>query len=194
MPLTTPTLHHIRPKLSTTSSAKDERHKQRSFFRQRTMDCGYWLAIYIWRSFIPFVIRRKIVVARSGGFRGDWWIWVCFSPINLFLSVDRVEFEMAVLKQRKIDGERRVFQDKLTDHYFFIAQKRNSCVFSLFGKNIEYSFSGSSREGHEVSNITLTTNQPPSPAANQLTSSRLQRTPNWLGIGHNAAGGHVNVP
>ena len=29
---------------------------------------------------------------------------------------------MAVLKQRKIDGERRVFQDKRTDQYFFIAQ------------------------------------------------------------------------
>ena len=27
---------------------------------------------------------------------------------NLFFSVERVEFEMAVLKQRKIDGERRV--------------------------------------------------------------------------------------
>ena len=30
-------------------------------------------------------------------------------------------FEMAVLKQRKIDGERRVFQDKRTEQYFFIA-------------------------------------------------------------------------
>ena len=34
-----------------------------------------------------------------------------------------------MLKQRKIDGERGVFQDKWTDQYFFIAQKRNSCVF-----------------------------------------------------------------
>ena len=41
----------------------------------------------------------------------------------------RVEFELDVLKQRKIDGERRVFPDKWTDQYFFIAQKRNSCVF-----------------------------------------------------------------
>ena len=47
----------------------------------------------------------------------------------MFFSVERVEFELAVLKQRKIDGERRVFQDKWTDQYFFIAQKRNSCVF-----------------------------------------------------------------
>ena len=45
------------------------------------------------------------------------------------LYVERVEFELAVLKQRKIDGERRVFQDKWTDQYFCIAQKRNSCVF-----------------------------------------------------------------
>ena len=73
----------------------------------------------------------------------------------LFFSVERVKFKLAVLKQRKIDGERRAFQNKRTDQYFFIAQKRNSCVFSLFGNNIEYSFSGSSREVHEVSNITL---------------------------------------
>ena len=30
-----------------------------------------------------------------------------------------------MLKQRKIDGERRVFQDTWTDQYFFIAQKGN---------------------------------------------------------------------
>ena len=35
-----------------------------------------------------------------------------FRAKNLFFSVERVEFEMAVLKQRKIDGERRVFQDE----------------------------------------------------------------------------------
>ena len=66
---------------------------------------------------------------------------------------------MDVLKQRKIDGERRIFQDKWTDPYFFIAQQRNSWVFSLFENKIEYSFSGSSREGHDVSNITLTPSQ-----------------------------------
>ena len=32
---------------------------------------------------------------------------------------------MAVLKQRKIDGERRVFQDEETHQHFFIAQKGN---------------------------------------------------------------------
>ena len=52
-----------------------------------------------------------------------------FAQKNLFFSVERVEFEMAVLKQRKIDGERGVFQDKWTDQYFFIAHKRNSCGF-----------------------------------------------------------------
>ena len=34
---------------------------------------------------------------------------------------------MAVLKQRKIDGERRVFQDEETHQHFFIAHKRHSC-------------------------------------------------------------------
>ena len=43
----------------------------------------------------------------------------------MFFSVERVEFEMAFSKQRKIDGERRVFHDKWTDQYFFIAQKGN---------------------------------------------------------------------
>ena len=77
---------------------------------------------------------------------------------------------MAVLKQRKIDGERRVFQDKWTYQYFFIAHERNSCGFSLFGNIIEYSFRrGSSREGHEeMSNITLTPNQSLEATANQF--------------------------
>ena len=87
----------------------------------------------------------------------------------MFFSVERVEFEMAVLKQRKIDGERRVFQDNWTDQYLFIAQKRNSCVPSLFGNNIEYSFRlGLSREGHEASNMTLTLSKSLNAAANQL--------------------------
>ena len=33
--------------------------------------------------------------------------------------------EMALSKQRKIDGERRVLQDTWTDQYFFITQKGN---------------------------------------------------------------------
>ena len=49
-----------------------------------------------------------------------------FSHKNLFFSVERVEFEMAVLKQRKIDGERRVFQDEEKHQYFFIAHRKNS--------------------------------------------------------------------
>ena len=32
-----------------------------------------------------------------------------FAQKNLFFSVERVEFEMAVLKQIKIDGGRRIF-------------------------------------------------------------------------------------
>ena len=49
-----------------------------------------------------------------------------FAQTNLCFSVERVEFKMAVLKQRKIDGESRVFQDEETHQYFFIAHKRNS--------------------------------------------------------------------
>ena len=41
-----------------------------------------------------------------------------FRAKTLIFSVEHVVFEMAVLKQRKIDGERRVFQDKWTDQYF----------------------------------------------------------------------------
>ena len=40
--------------------------RQRSL--ERMMDCVYWIAIHIWRSFVHFVIRREMVVARSGGF------------------------------------------------------------------------------------------------------------------------------
>ena len=87
-----------------------------------------------------------------------------FRAKNLFFSVERVEFEMAVLKQRKFDGERRVFQDE---------------GFSLSGNIIEYSFRhGSSREGHEVSNITLTPNQSLNATANQLDIFQFAANPN----------------
>ena len=47
----------------------------------------------------------------------------------MFFSVKHVEFEMAVLKQRKIDGERHVFQDKWTDQYFLHStEKEFLCV------------------------------------------------------------------
>ena len=44
------------------------------------------------RPLIPFVIRREMVVAQYGGFRGDWGIRICFSPIKsvLFGRVCRV--------------------------------------------------------------------------------------------------------
>ena len=53
-----------------------------------------------------------ILVARSGGFsRGRANMCLLFAhKIRHFLS--SVGFDMAVLKQRKIDGERRVFQDR----------------------------------------------------------------------------------
>ena len=92
---------------------------------------------------------------------------------NLFFSVERVEFEVAVLRQRKIDGKRRVFQDEETHHYFFIAHKRNSCGFSLFGNIIEYSFRhGSSRD------ITLTPTQSLNATANQLDIFQFSANPN----------------
>ena len=57
----------ITTKLFTTSSPKENVINNIHFFWQRslerTMDYGYWLAIHrpinIWRSFIPFVIRRS---------------------------------------------------------------------------------------------------------------------------------------
>ena len=103
-----------------------------------------------------------------------------FRAKNLFFSVERVEFEMAVLKPRKIDGERRVFQDEETHHYFFIAHTRNSCGFSLLGNIIEHSFrrGGLSREGHEVSNITLTPNQSLNATAKQLDIFQFAANPN----------------
>ena len=52
-------------------------------------------------------------------------------------------------------------------------------VFSLFGNNIDYSFRrGSSREGHELSNITLTPNQSLNATANQLDIFQFAANPN----------------
>ena len=51
----------------------------------------------------------------------------------MFFSVVRVEFELAVLKQRKIDGERRVFQDKWTESrsvFLHSTEKEFLCVLS----------------------------------------------------------------
>ena len=53
---------------------------------------------------------------------------------------------MAVLKQRKIDGEHHVFQDKGQINISSLHRK-GIPVFRLFRNNIEYSFRC---EGHEV--------------------------------------------
>ena len=53
-------------------------------------------------------------------------------------------------------------------------------VFSLLGNNIEYSFSGSSREGHEVPIITLTASRPLNASANQLDIFQFAANRNWL--------------
>ena len=69
---------------------------------------------------------------------------------------------MASVVYSRINGQK-------TDQHFFTAHKRNSCGFSLFGNIIDYSFRrGSAREGHEVSNMTLTPNQSLNATANQL--------------------------
>ena len=111
----------------------------------------------------------EIVVARSGGCRGDWQICVCFSQnkIRHFLSsVSSLRASVAYSK---------------TDQYVFITQKRNSCVLGLLTNNTEYSFSISSREGHEVSNITLT-QSPNAAALINLTSFSLLPHRLWMPI------------
>ena len=47
-------------------------------------------------------------------------------------------FDMAALKQRKVDGERRVFQDRSVGLHS--TEKEFLCV-SLLGNNTDYSFS-----------------------------------------------------
>ena len=71
-----------------------------------------------------------------------------FFAFRPFFSVEHVEFEMAGWSRERLMAS--VAYSRINGQYLFIAQKRNSCVFSLLGNNNEYSFSGSSREGHEV--------------------------------------------
>ena len=77
-----------------------------------------------------------------------------FSFINLFFSGERVEFEMALSKQRNIDGECRVFQDKWTNQYFFIVTERKSSVFILFGNG------GSHEAAHTRQTVQMPSNTP----------------------------------
>ena len=86
---------------------------------------------------------------------------------------------MTVLKQSKIDGERRVFQDRSVclhnteksflcvgfarkQHrvflqYYRLVRDMSSVKHHTNSESVtEYSFNISSREGHEVSNITVT--------------------------------------
>ena len=74
-----------------------------------------------------------------------------FFAFRPFFSVEHVEFEMAGWSRERLMAS--VAYSRIDGQYFFIAQKRNSCVFSLLGNNIEYSFSGSSREGHELDEV-----------------------------------------
>ena len=83
---------------------------------------------------------------------------------------------MAVLKQRHIDGERREFQDKWTNTDDVSEKTKPTgipfvCYEEIFRR-------GSSREGYEVSNITLTSNQSPNATANQLDIFQFAANPN----------------
>ena len=105
-----------------------------------------------------------------------------FSPINLLFSVEpeRVEFEMALSKQRKIDVERRVLQDKWTDQsspgqYVFIARKYMYLSMAITTTTWYSSRRGSSRE---VSGITLTPSQSLRAGANPLDIFQCAANPN----------------
>ena len=100
-----------------------------------------------------------------------------FRAKNLIFSVERVEFEMAVLKQRKIDGEHRVFQDKWTSQYFFIAQGIPvGLVFSETSSVFLQTWIVSRRI--RSVKITLTPNQSPNATANQLDIFQFAANPN----------------
>ena len=72
---------------------------------------------------------------------------------------------MSLSKQRKIDGERRVYHDKWTDQYFFITERKSS-VFSLFGNG------GS----HEAAHTRQTVHNMPTPHVEfTLQSIRIRR-------------------
>ncbi len=47
---------------------------------------------------------------------------------------------MAVLKQRKIDGERRVFRDKLTDQYYSIGIAHGMFPSNMFAPKTPHLF------------------------------------------------------
>ena len=67
-------------------------------------------------------------------------------------------------------------------YLFFLVERvefEKSCVFSLFGNNIECSFRrGSSREGHEVPNNILTPSQSLNAVDNQLDVFQFTANPN----------------
>ena len=93
------------------------------------------------RPFIPFVIRRDMVVAQSGGFRGDWRIRICFSPIKSVL----LSLRSSVSGLRWLCWSRARLMASIaysrTDQYVFITQWSHSCVLDLPANNTEYSFS-----------------------------------------------------
>ena len=123
--------------------------------------------------------------------------------------------ELPLSKQGKINGERRVFQDKCTDQgspdqYFFIARKSN--VFSLLGNGGSHegkwngtiylstdisSRHGSSREWMKCrTSHWLRVSHCMSAAANPLDIfpfAAKPQVPNWLEIGPTADGGHVDL-
>ena len=124
----------------------------------------------------------EVVVAQSDGFRGDWWTWVCFSPIKsvLFGRACRVwdgcvEAEKGWWRASRIPGQ--------MDRSVFLHNTEKEFLCLVCSETTEYSFRrGSSRKRHEGSNITLT----PS-CANHLDIFQFAANHNWLGIGYTAA-------
>ena len=76
---------------------------------------------------------------------------------------------MAVLKQREINGERRVFRDKLTDQYYFKAQKEIPVCLVCSEKTSSIpSVDRLVRDMKCQSSHALTASRPPNASANQL--------------------------
>ena len=140
MPLTTPVLHHRHRGSISGQNCLPERHQQRSFFSTTlswwtTMDCVIRRDIVVARS----GGFSEIVVARSGGFRDDWWIrmsLVFAQKTVLFGRACRVwdgcvEAEKDWWRASRIPGRR----DTST---FLHSTQKEFLWFNLFWNIIEY--------------------------------------------------------
>ena len=146
MPLTTPALHHRHRGSSISGqTCLPERHQQRSFFSTTlswtTMDCVIRREIVVARS----GGFSEIVVARSGGFRDDWWI-----RMSLVFAQKIYYFRSSVSSLRWLCWSRErlmasVAYSRTKRHqHFFIAHKMNSCdlICSVTSSSTEPSTGG----------------------------------------------------